>query len=146
MADLQGLVGVLRSEGGDLPGVEVKSAAGGLPDSLLPTLCAFANRPGGGTVILGLDEAEADALGLAIDKRVQPEHGIRPQRYPRLIAKLEHHEALFGNSDYSFLFELLADAQESPLLTYYIDHRCAIDAQHARDLRMRESGSANFQQ
>jgi ATP-dependent DNA helicase RecG len=50
-------VGVLRAEGGDLPGIEVKAAAGGLPDSLLPTLCAFANRPGGGTVILGLDEA-----------------------------------------------------------------------------------------
>ena len=57
MADLQALVGMLRAEGGDLPGVEVKSAAGGLPDSLLSTLCAFANRPGGGTVILGLDEA-----------------------------------------------------------------------------------------
>lgn len=57
MADVQALVGVLRSEGGDLPGVEVKSAAGGLPDSVVPTLCAFANRPGGGTVLLGLDEA-----------------------------------------------------------------------------------------
>ena len=57
MADLQALVGVLRAEGGDLPGVEVKSAAGGLPDSIVPTLCAFANRPGGGTLLLGLDEA-----------------------------------------------------------------------------------------
>lgn len=38
MADVQALVGVLRAEGGDLPGVEVKSAAGGLPDSLVPTL------------------------------------------------------------------------------------------------------------
>ena len=42
MAELQALVSVLRAEGGDLPGVEVKSAAGGLPDSLLSTLCAFA--------------------------------------------------------------------------------------------------------
>lgn len=57
MADVQALVGVLRAEGGDLPGVEVKSAAGGLPESIVPTLCAFANRPGGGTVLLGLDEA-----------------------------------------------------------------------------------------
>jgi ATP-dependent DNA helicase RecG len=55
--DIQKLVGVLRAEGGDLPAVEVKSAAGGLPESLLPTVCAFANRPGGGTIILGLDEA-----------------------------------------------------------------------------------------
>ncbi len=57
MVDLQALVDLLRSEGGDLPGVEVKAAAGGLPDSVVPTLCAFANRPGGGIVVLGLDEA-----------------------------------------------------------------------------------------
>lgn len=35
----------------------MKSAAGGLPQSLTPTLSALANHPGGGTVILGLDEA-----------------------------------------------------------------------------------------
>ena len=57
MTDLQALVGVLRAEGCDLPGIEVKAVAGGFPDSLHPTLCAFANRPGGGMVILGLDEA-----------------------------------------------------------------------------------------
>lgn len=55
--DVQALIAALRAEGGDLPGVEVKAAAGGLPDSIVPTLCAFANRPGGGTMILGLDEA-----------------------------------------------------------------------------------------
>ena len=43
MADLQALCGVLRAEGGDLSGVEVKSAAGGFPDSLLSTFDAFAN-------------------------------------------------------------------------------------------------------
>lgn len=35
----------------------MKSAAGGLPQSLTPTLSALANLPGGGTIILGLDEA-----------------------------------------------------------------------------------------
>ena len=72
MADLQALVSVLRAEGGDLPGVEVKSAAGGLPDSLLSTLCAFANRPGGGTVILGLDEvAGFTPVGLPDRRRLK---------------------------------------------------------------------------
>jgi ATP-dependent DNA helicase RecG len=55
--DLAALLDRLREEGGDLPGVEVKSAAGGLPVSLITSLCAFANRPGGGVVVLGLDEA-----------------------------------------------------------------------------------------
>lgn len=42
--------------GGDTAEIEVKSAAGGLPGSLTATLSALANLPGGGTVILGLDE------------------------------------------------------------------------------------------
>jgi ATP-dependent DNA helicase RecG len=54
--DLSALVTELRMTGGDNTSIEVKAAAGGLPDSLASTLCALANMPGGGTVILGLDE------------------------------------------------------------------------------------------
>lgn len=54
--DLSSLVAELRLAGGDSASVEVKAAAGGLPDSLTPSLSALANLPGGGTVILGLDE------------------------------------------------------------------------------------------
>ena len=57
MFDLTAILAGLRAEGGDLPGIDVKSAAGGLPESIIPTLCSFANRPGGGIIILGLDEA-----------------------------------------------------------------------------------------
>lgn len=46
----------LRTRRGDRADIEVKSAAGGLP-ALAPTICAFANMPEGGTIILGLDEA-----------------------------------------------------------------------------------------
>ena len=56
MDDLTDLVVRLRTSGGDNTGVEVKSAAGGLPQSLTKTLSAFANLPGGGLIILGLDE------------------------------------------------------------------------------------------
>jgi ATP-dependent DNA helicase RecG len=48
MFDLSELLATLRHEGGDLPEIEVKSAAGGFPESLVPTLCSFGNRPGGG--------------------------------------------------------------------------------------------------
>lgn len=54
--DLSALVDDLRQAGGDTASVEVKAAAGGLPESLAPSLSALANLPGGGTIILGLDE------------------------------------------------------------------------------------------
>jgi ATP-dependent DNA helicase RecG len=50
------MVAGLRQAGGDVTSIEVKAAAGGLPESLAPTLSALANLPGGGTIILGLDE------------------------------------------------------------------------------------------
>lgn len=37
--------------------VEVKRAAGGMPASVAHTVCAFANMPDGGTILLGIDEA-----------------------------------------------------------------------------------------
>ncbi|MGW0522603.1 ATP-binding protein [Crossiella sp. NPDC003009] len=53
--DLTSAIARLRRLGGEPAEVEVKSAAGGLPKSLLPTLSAFANT-NGGLVVLGLDE------------------------------------------------------------------------------------------
>ncbi len=46
----------LRTRQGDTTDIEVKSALGGVP-ALGETLCAFANMPEGGTIILGLDES-----------------------------------------------------------------------------------------
>jgi len=64
--DLTALIARLRSARGDCTNVEVESAAGGLPESLTSTLSALANHPGGGTIILGLDEGD----------------GFRPVRLP----------------------------------------------------------------
>jgi len=50
------MVSLLRSEGNDTADIEAKSAQGGLPENIANLLSAFANRPGGGTIILGLDE------------------------------------------------------------------------------------------
>jgi len=51
------MVSLLRSEGSDTAFIEAKSALTGLPTGLAPILSAFANRPGGGALILGLDES-----------------------------------------------------------------------------------------
>jgi ATP-dependent DNA helicase RecG len=55
--DVTEVVARLREEGSDTEAVEAKAAQGGLPQDLDRILCAFANRPGGGCLILGLDES-----------------------------------------------------------------------------------------
>ncbi len=50
------LVASMRAAGADFHFVELKAAAGGLPSSVVETLSAFSNG-GGGTLLLGLDEA-----------------------------------------------------------------------------------------
>lgn len=55
----------LRERGGDHTEIEAKQAAGGTP-SLAETLCAFANLPNGGTILLGIDEgADFAVRGIA---------------------------------------------------------------------------------
>jgi ATP-dependent DNA helicase RecG len=56
------LIERLRALGSDTPRVEVKSALGGLPESVDETLCSFGNLPGGGIIILGLDESRQFAV------------------------------------------------------------------------------------
>lgn len=61
---LQQLILELSARRGDLTDVEIKAAGGGVP-GLGPTICAFANMPEGGTIVLGLDESAAFApIGL----------------------------------------------------------------------------------
>jgi ATP-dependent DNA helicase RecG len=54
--DLTELIAQLRAVGGDTTAIEVKSAAGGLPESMSQSLSALSNLPGGGLIILGVDE------------------------------------------------------------------------------------------
>lgn len=57
---LQELISEVTARRGDLTDIEIKAAAGGVP-RLGPTICAFANMPEGGTIILGLDESSGFA-------------------------------------------------------------------------------------
>lgn len=49
-------ISLLRARGGDSADIELKRAHQGFPTSIAETLCAFANMPDGGTMILGIDE------------------------------------------------------------------------------------------
>lgn len=59
-ADLGSLVALLRRRGTDLPAIEAKAAAGGLPKSVRETVSAFSNDQGG-LMLLGLHENEGFA-------------------------------------------------------------------------------------
>ena len=54
---LSHVLDLLRFEESDNQYYEVKTAAGGFPETALATICAFANTPGGGALILGVDES-----------------------------------------------------------------------------------------
>ncbi|MFT4297238.1 MAG: ATP-binding protein [Micropruina sp.] len=74
----------LRDRQGDATDIEVKSAIGGHP-ALGETLCAFANMPEGGTIILGLDESTGfspvgltDVAGLEAAVAAQARTAVTP--------------------------------------------------------------------
>jgi len=56
LEELEEIVASLRQMGADLTHVEAKRAGRELPRRLWETLSAFANTPGGGVIILGVDE------------------------------------------------------------------------------------------
>ena len=54
--ELLTLLADLRTRGSELGDVEVKAAARGSPERIWESLCSLANRPGGGVLILGVDD------------------------------------------------------------------------------------------
>ncbi|MBI5657281.1 MAG: putative DNA binding domain-containing protein [Geobacter sp.] len=72
--ELRQLVAVVQRRQCELDNVEVKAARGGTPRRLFETLSAFANRPGGGVLLFGLDETRAFSLvGVGNAHRLQEE-------------------------------------------------------------------------
>ncbi|MBN9613432.1 MAG: putative DNA binding domain-containing protein, partial [Actinobacteria bacterium] len=65
------IVAALRKFGAEATSIEAKLAATELPKSVLETLSAFSNTPGGGTLILGLEEhANFSAVGVKDPKKL----------------------------------------------------------------------------
>lgn len=71
------LIDEMRAHRGDLTSVEVKRGSGGVPD-LAATLCAFGNMPGGGVIVVGLDE-HREFFPVGVDDPAALEQGIAAQ-------------------------------------------------------------------
>lgn len=74
-ARLTDLIAKLRAFGDDTTLVECKKAAGGVPDRLGETLCAFANMPQEGIIVLGVSERQGFAV-TGVDNPSQLEKSI----------------------------------------------------------------------
>lgn len=83
--DLLGALAVLELRGGDTTSIEAKTFSEYSPEQLGPTLCAFANKPGGGVILLGVSERDGISV-VGVDdvdnllKRAanQARNGFRP--------------------------------------------------------------------
>ena len=60
--DVPDILRILREQGNDTQKVEAKSAHGGFPENIAQTMSAFANTPGGGTILFGVDEHQNFAV------------------------------------------------------------------------------------
>lgn len=74
---IDALIAALRNRGGDTASVEVKSGRGGCPQ-VGETLCAFANMPEGGLLLVGLDEV-AGFQPVGLQNLAALEQGIASQ-------------------------------------------------------------------
>lgn len=90
-AQLSAVIWLLRAYGAEIAGVEAKRAADTLPESCVETLSAFANTPGGGLVLLGIDERSNFAVtGVSNPGKLQQDLAAmaREQLVPALQPKI----------------------------------------------------------
>jgi ATP-dependent DNA helicase RecG len=93
-SELQELIDSLWSVETDSLHVEAKRAAHDLPRRLWETLSAFANTPGGGVLVLGLDEAAGfDIVGVENPGKVQHDlASLCDQMEPAIRAVIDLHQ------------------------------------------------------
>ena len=83
--DLLGALAILELRGGDTTSIEAKTFSEYSSEQLGPTLSAFANKPGGGTILLGVSERDGisvvgvdDVADLLKRAANQARNGFRP--------------------------------------------------------------------
>lgn len=92
--ELRELIQTLRGVRTDLRHVEAKRAQTDLPRRLWESLSAFANSPGGGVVVLGLDEqSDFAVVGVADPRKIYQDLGsMCAEMEPRLSPVINVHE------------------------------------------------------
>lgn len=97
---LQQTIHNLRARGSDTRRLEVKSAHVNYPESLDATLGSFSNLPGGGTIILGLDERN-NFRPIGVYNVSQLEKAIESKLRKKLSPPnvMESHHILYGGKD-----------------------------------------------
>ena len=72
--ELKQLIADVQNRQSELDSVEVKAARRGTPKRIYEALSAFANRPGGGVILFGLDESsDFSVVGVGDSQRLQEE-------------------------------------------------------------------------
>jgi ATP-dependent DNA helicase RecG len=89
--ELRELLDQLQRQGTELTNVEAKRARDGVPKRIWETLSAFANTPGGGVLLLGVDEQEGFApTGVSNPAKMQADLGsVADQMEPPLRPLLQ---------------------------------------------------------
>lgn len=92
--ELTSLIEELRTFGTDLTHIEAKAAAGGFPRRLWKSISALANTPGGGVLILGVDESSGFAVSGTGDapKYQQDLASLCDQMVPPVRALIQLHQ------------------------------------------------------
>lgn len=110
MNDARQVVGALRKFGAEATSIEAKRAENVLPKSILETLSSFSNTPGGGTIILGLEEGgNFTAVGVRDPKKIMADLAswAREDIVPPLVPEID-----FADVDGKTL--VVADVAELP--------------------------------
>ena len=126
--ELEDVLDALRIEKNDNRQYEVKAAQSGFPKSIAKTICAFANMPGGGTIILGVDEKREFAITGVSD-----------------VKNCQHTLAHYAQREYSV--PILVD-----ISTVIIDEKSAVLArvhevrEHLKPVRYKKTGTSFIRQ
>ncbi len=76
-SEFEALLEDLRLRRSEFEDIECKAAQKGTPERLFETLSSFSNRPGGGTILLGIDDKTLTPVGVGNPDQLQKDIGAK---------------------------------------------------------------------